>query len=126
MSPQFLKAQTLGDRLKAADPRSRVVSVAGKDRAAIMMGGHFTDQIWFWSGKSFATLKGTQRPTPTIVEKVNGAVAQAIATPETPSLPQACHDRSKAVSVGNRSVGVLQERKAGDWQGFRRWHRDCR
>jgi alkaline phosphatase len=50
VSPQYLKVPTLGDRLKAADPGSRVVSVAGKDRAAVMMGGHATDQIWYFAG----------------------------------------------------------------------------
>ncbi|MDP9065293.1 MAG: alkaline phosphatase family protein, partial [Pseudomonadota bacterium] len=48
VSAQFLKVQTLGDRVKALFPQSRVVAVAGKDRAAVMMGGHVIDQAWFW------------------------------------------------------------------------------
>ena len=39
VSPIHLRVPTLGDRMKAANPATRVVSVAGKDRAAVMMGG---------------------------------------------------------------------------------------
>src|SRR6059058_2499959 len=53
VSTQFLKVPTLGDRMKAADPRSRSVAIAGKDRAAIMMGGYGPDQRWYWTGKSY-------------------------------------------------------------------------
>lgn len=119
VSAQFLKAQTLGDRLKLANPKSRVVSVAGKDRAAIMMGGHAIDQAWFWSGKSFVTLQGVNQPTPPIVEKVNATVAAAIARPDSPTLPSLCRSRSVSVPVADRTVGILHERKAGDFTGFR-------
>lgn len=52
MSPQNLKVTTLGDELKlATGGRSRVVSLALKDRAAILMAGHAADQVlWFDSG----------------------------------------------------------------------------
>ncbi len=119
VSAQFLKAQTLGDRMKTADPKSRVVSVAGKDRAALMMGGHAMDQVWFWSGKSFVTLTGAAQPAPAIVTKVNDGVASALLKPETPVLPELCRSRSVPVSVADKSVGVLRPRPAGDWQGFR-------
>lgn len=46
--PQRLKVSTLGDWLKAAHPRSRVVSISGKDRAAIMMAGHHPDMVAWW------------------------------------------------------------------------------
>jgi predicted AlkP superfamily pyrophosphatase or phosphodiesterase len=118
-SAQFLKVPTLGDRMRAADPRSRVVSVAGKDRAALMLGGHGMDQVWFWSGKSFVTLRGITPPAPAIIDQVNAAVSSTIAKAEMPTLPEACRDRSRAVTVGDRSVGVLHERKAGDWPAFR-------
>src|SRR5437667_195415 len=88
VSAQFLKAQTLGDRLKSAGPGSRVVSVAGKDRAAIMMGGHAMDQVWFWSGKSFVTLKGMDQPTPAIVDQVNASIAVGVMKPDLPVLPE--------------------------------------
>lgn len=46
--PQKLKVTTLGDWLKEAHPRSRVVSISGKDRAAIMMAGHHPDLVAWW------------------------------------------------------------------------------
>jgi alkaline phosphatase len=119
VSAQFLKVQTLGDRMKAADSRSRVVSVAGKDRAAMMLGGHSMDQVWFWSGQAYVTLKGVERPTPAIIDTVNAAVTAGMAKAEVPSLPEPCRSRSSEVAVADKTVGVLRERKAGDWRGFR-------
>ncbi|HVU29390.1 MAG TPA: alkaline phosphatase family protein [Sphingomicrobium sp.] len=46
--PQRLKATTLGDWLKALHPKARVVSISGKDRAAIMMAGHHPDLVAWW------------------------------------------------------------------------------
>ncbi|HEX8937462.1 MAG TPA: alkaline phosphatase family protein, partial [Sphingomicrobium sp.] len=46
--PQRLKATTLGDWLKQKYPGSRIVSVSGKDRAAIMMAGHHPDLVAWW------------------------------------------------------------------------------
>ena len=43
-----LKVPTLGEWMKAADPRSRVYAVSGKDRAAIMMSGHGPDGVFWW------------------------------------------------------------------------------
>jgi predicted AlkP superfamily pyrophosphatase or phosphodiesterase len=119
VSSRYLKAQTLGDRMKLANPSSRVVSVAGKDRAAIMLGGHSIDQAWFWSGKSFVTLPGGQQAAPAIVQKVNSAVTAALAKPDSPALPAACRTRSAAVAVANKEVGVLHPRAAGDATAFR-------
>lgn len=120
VSAQFLKVPTLGDRIKAANPDSRVVSVAGKDRAAIMMGGHSMDQVWFWGGKSFVTLQGVTSPAPPIVASINASIASAVAKPEGAILPEACRSRSSLVVASDvKSVGVLHERKAGDFPGFR-------
>lgn len=119
VSAHFLKAQTLGDRMKTANPASRVVSVAGKDRAAIMMGGHAIDQAWFWSGKSYVTLADARGTPPGAVTQVNAAVAAAMDKPYMPALPEACRAHSAAVSVAGKSVGVLRERKAGDFPAFR-------
>ena len=46
-SPKNLNASTVGDELKNAGYPSRVVSIAVKDRAAILMGGHRSDvSVW--------------------------------------------------------------------------------
>lgn len=58
--PQNLKVTTFGDWLKQAEPKAQVISVSGKDRAAIMLGGHRPDLVaWWvdgvgWSTSSFA------------------------------------------------------------------------
>ncbi len=119
VSARLLKARTLGDRLKAIDPQSRVISVAGKDRAAVMMGGHAMDQVWYWSGTSFVTMPAAKEPTPQIIQSTNAAVAALIAKPAALSLPPACQTRSAPVSVAGHEVGVLQEAKAGDAGAFR-------
>lgn len=49
--PANLECPTLGDALKEASPSSRVVSISGKDRAAILMGGRKADlALWFDKG----------------------------------------------------------------------------
>jgi predicted AlkP superfamily pyrophosphatase or phosphodiesterase len=119
VSPHFLKVPTLGDRLKLAYAQSRVVSVAGKDRAAIMMGGHAADQAWFWGGKSFVTLTGIDRPPPETVIKINARVGAELAKGDVPALPDACRARSAPLVIAGHTVGVLQERRAGDLTRFR-------
>ncbi|MEH3102045.1 alkaline phosphatase family protein [Sphingomonas adhaesiva] len=114
-----LKVPTLGDMMKRADPRTRVVSVAGKDRAAIMMGGHNTDQIWFWGGKSFISLAGRQEPA--VVTRANTAVAALLAAPqEALPLPGYCKGLSQPIAVGEQTLGTGRfERAAGDAKAFR-------
>jgi alkaline phosphatase len=50
---------------------------------------------------------------------VNASVAATVAKDEMPALPEACRSHSRAVAVGDKNVGVLHERKAGDWPAFR-------
>ena len=38
-SPKNLKVETLGDVLRRADPRSKVIAISGKDRGAILLAG---------------------------------------------------------------------------------------
>jgi alkaline phosphatase len=119
VSAKFLKVPTLGDRLKAVSPQSRVISVAGKDRAAVMLGGHSIDQAWYWSSGSFVTLSTAKGPTPPIIEATNAAVAKLIAKPASTPLPAACQTRSVPVAVADHEVGVIHEAKAGDAGAFK-------
>lgn len=119
VSAQYLKVPTLGDRLKAADLQSRIVSVAGKDRAAVMMGGHATDQIWYFAGQSFVTLAG-RTETPTQIAKANTRIATLVAKPPKPRLPPICRSHAMAVALGeDKQVGTLTSSKPGDYKGFR-------
>ena len=50
-SPKNLLVQTLGDHLKAASPKSKVIGLAIKDRGAILPVGHKADAaFWFDAG----------------------------------------------------------------------------
>ncbi|MEH3105733.1 MAG: alkaline phosphatase family protein [Sphingomonas fennica] len=118
-SVKLLKVPTLGDRMKRADPANRSFAVAGKDRAAIMMGGHETDQMWFWGGRGFVTLKGHPGPVPAAIAAANARVATTIAAADTPPVPAACAAKAIGVPVGPRSMGEGIVRKAGDAGAFR-------
>ena len=116
VSPIHLRVPTMGDRMKRADPRSRVVSVTGKDRAAVMMGGHMTDAIWYLDPKklaSYVTMSDHDQMPPPIVQQVNARVAGVIAKPVTLALPPSCTAKSMPVKVGadGPTVGVLASPK---------------
>lgn len=54
-SPRNLQTQTVGDLLKRADRQSRVVTVSGKDRSAIMLGGRTADAVYWMEDTLFVT-----------------------------------------------------------------------
>lgn len=120
VSTKHLKVPTLGDRLKAVSPQSRVVAVSGKDRAALMMGGHNADLELYWDGKAFVALAGKEAALPAALAKVNASANAAIAKDYVPILPATCAARSHGVEVATGYVvGKLQTRKAADAKGWR-------
>jgi arylsulfatase A-like enzyme len=62
VSTHHLEAETLGDLMKKVDSRSRVAAIAGKDRVAVMLGGHQPDGRWWWSGDRFVSNPGASPP----------------------------------------------------------------
>ena len=121
VSDLHLRVPTLGDLMHRADPHSRIVAIAGKDRAAVMMGGHTPDQSWWWDGHAFVSHAGIAAPAP--VGRINERVADALAHGRDPMpLPDICESRSRAVAVPGRSqpVGAGRfARAAGDRGAFR-------
>ncbi|MBX9730412.1 MAG: alkaline phosphatase family protein [Sphingomonas sp.] len=120
VSDKHLLVPTLGERMKAANPATRVVSVAGKDRAAVMMGGHQVDELWWWDGKKFVSYAG--RATPPIVQQANDAVTARIAVAQPAMTMTAfCSTRDRAIDIGaGKTVGTGRfERKEGDTRAFR-------
>jgi predicted AlkP superfamily pyrophosphatase or phosphodiesterase len=120
VSDKHLRVPTLGERMKATNPDTRVVSVAGKDRAAVMMGGHKVDELWWWDGKAFVSYAG--RATPPVVARANAATAALLARPQAAlETPAWCAPHDKAVSLGEgKTVGTGHfERAAGDGKAFR-------
>ncbi len=55
MSPIQLRVPALGDRLKERWPRSRVFAAAGKDRAAVLLGGRRADGAFWFDDGEFVT-----------------------------------------------------------------------
>jgi predicted AlkP superfamily pyrophosphatase or phosphodiesterase len=73
-SPAFFDAFTVGDMLKARSPRSRVVGVSFKDRAAILMSGRRADGAYWYegSGGRFVTSSWYTAEAPGWLERWNG------------------------------------------------------
>ena len=123
VSPVHLKVPTLGELMKKANPASRSVAVAGKDRAAVMMSGQRPDQRWYWDGKRFATDLRTAAPPPVSVLAANQAVAALIASPGPALSPPAdCLAKAQNIAVGDGKLSVGNgrfARAAGDAKAFR-------
>jgi predicted AlkP superfamily pyrophosphatase or phosphodiesterase len=117
VSDVHLRVPTLGDLMRGADPRSRVVAVAGKDRAAVMMGGHNPNERWWWTGQAFVTHAG--RATPPAVAAANARAASALAALHgAMPLDPLCAGRSRAVTAGSRTVGEGRFARPANDQGL--------
>jgi predicted AlkP superfamily pyrophosphatase or phosphodiesterase len=120
VSSYHLKVPALGDRMKRADPRSRVAVIAGKDRAAIMMGGYNPDQRWWWASKEFVSHAGAASP---VIAEGNREITADIARGRgARDLPDVCKPHSRAVPVvgADKPVGEGRFlRAADDSRGFR-------
>ncbi len=120
VSDKHLLVPTLGERMKAANPGTRVVSVAGKDRAAVMMGGHKVDELWWWNKGQFVSYAG--RTAPAVVTQVNALIGKRFAEPAPAvPVPSVCIGRDRAVSIGGgKSVGTGHfDRPGGDARLYR-------
>jgi predicted AlkP superfamily pyrophosphatase or phosphodiesterase len=120
ISSQFLKVPTLGDRLKAIDPRTRVLSVSGKDRAAVMMGGHKADLTLWWNGKEFGTYADKAASVPASISPINVRATAAVAKPVAIPLPKHCQSLARPLAVSAKlTVGTLLPRTPGDASAWR-------
>jgi len=110
VSADSLLVPTLGDRMKERDPATRVVSVAGKDRSAIMLGGHQADLTLWWTSEGFVTYRGKESSIPKqITEDVNARLRQSYSRPTVPKLPAACAAKSRETKITDEiSVGTLK------------------
>jgi hypothetical protein len=78
-SPRYLMDSTVGDRLKRTNGgRSRVIAIAGKDRSAIMMGGHLADAAYWTEDTLFVTSSYYRSDLPDWVKRFNrsGAITR--------------------------------------------------
>src|SRR5205823_12499964 len=76
MSPVSLSEDSLGDRVKSRFPGSHVISVAIKDRAAILMGGRRADAAYWLDWKSGFISSSYYRYDPTLFDGNNDLFAR--------------------------------------------------
>ncbi len=107
VSSFHLRVPTLGDHMKRANPASRVVVVSGKDRSAVMMGGHDPDQRWWWWRGAFKS--HDEMATPPAVARENQRIAGAMTRSREPfPLPAVCEARSREIRIdrSDRRMGT--------------------
>ncbi len=119
-SVNHLLVPTLGDLMKARDPGAQVVSVSGKDRAAIMMGGRQADELLWLAPTGLTSYRGTAL-SPT-AQQASTAIAAAIgqARPGL-TLPADCATHDIAIPVNDKGGTVGTGRLARDAGDFRRF-----
>ncbi len=107
VSAVSLKVPTLGDRLHALHSGSMVVAVAGKDRAAMMLGGHTTDLSIWWDGKEFVARKqrSAQAYSEQHLVQINDEAHQSISLHATADLPPQCAGKSRFFGLESK-IGV--------------------
>jgi phosphonoacetate hydrolase len=108
--------------MKARDPKAQVVSVAGKDRAAIMMGGRKADELmWLDADRAHqlsrhhACRRPRSRRARSIAAAINAAAPRAGSFPPTaPRTTSRSRSATRAPSVGTGRLA----RDAGDFRAF--------
>ncbi|WP_167772798.1 alkaline phosphatase family protein [Ramlibacter humi] len=96
-SPRNLKADTVGDVLRQADPRAKVIAISGKDRGAILPAGHRgTAYMYMGSTGRFASTTYYMQQHPAWVEAFNAArpADRWFKQEWKPLLPEAAYARS--------------------------------
>ena len=79
-APTMLRAATLGDSIKLADARAKVVTISAKDRASILTAGRSADAaVWFDAQSPFFTTSTFYASEiPAWVTPINEAIAKMV------------------------------------------------
>lgn len=96
-SPKNLKVETVGDVLRRADPRAKVIGISGKDRGAILPAGKTgTAYMYMSSSGEFASTTHYMPKHPAWVDAFNAAKPADRWFKKTwqPLLPEAAYARS--------------------------------
>ncbi|MBC7471079.1 MAG: alkaline phosphatase family protein [Ramlibacter sp.] len=96
-SPRNLKVETVGDVLRRADPRSKVISISGKDRGAILPAGKSgTAYMYMGHSGTFASTTYYMQQHPAWVTDFNDRkpADKYFKAQWTPLLPEAAYARS--------------------------------
>lgn len=77
-SPKNIRATTLGDWLKAANPKTKVFSVGGKDRSTIAMAGQNPDGAYWYNRDTgnFTTSGYYTKALPAYIQSFNGTTPE--------------------------------------------------
>ena len=124
LSPRVLRVPTVGDQLKlASGGRSKVVSVTGKDRSAVLMGGFASDLTLWWDPPQArfvsSAFYGNEPVWLTTFNKTHPAIPKEGYTWDT-ALPRArytcCTDPDDRAGEGLRHglPATMPKRVAGD------------
>lgn len=125
-SPRQLLCYTVGDALKAEHPEARVVSLSGKDRAAILLGGHRPDlALWFDRKSGVFETSRYYGPPPPWLDRFNrregagGSGARAGFLGIDRSLLRLAMEASQALRLGEdaRADILALSFSAMDWVG---------
>ncbi|MFM9935588.1 MAG: alkaline phosphatase family protein [Novosphingobium sp.] len=115
-SVSHLLVPTLGERMKAVWPASRNAAVSGKDRGALMMGGHVIDEVYWWKSGAFASLDGRTLTPAAVNENTSLASVLSAGAPGF-ELPAWCAGKDRAVplqtSGTSASIGSLASGPSG-------------
>lgn len=98
-SPRNLKVETVGDVLRRADPRSKVIAISGKDRGAILPAGHAGTAYMYMGGSGrFASTTHYMQQHPAWVDAFNDdrPADRYFKAEWKPLLPEAAYARSAA------------------------------
>jgi predicted AlkP superfamily pyrophosphatase or phosphodiesterase len=118
VSAWHLKAPTLGDLMKRADPTALNVAVSAKDRAAVMMSGHEVDAAYWWVGQGFTTYNGRAPLASVAVQNAASAKVIAAGAPALP-VPAWCQAVDRATPIKDFTIGTYRfPLKAGDYRAF--------
>ncbi len=101
VSAYHLKVPTLGEYMKAADPRSRNVAVSAKDRAVMMMGGHTIDAAYWWKGAGFVTLAGRDLAPAALAQNAAITATLKVGAPALVA-PAWCAPTDRSVALGTK------------------------
>jgi hypothetical protein len=98
-SPKNLQAETVGDMLRKADSRAKVIAISGKDRGAILPAGHRgTAYMFMGSSGQFASTTYYMAAHPGWVDAFNGEkrADRFFKRPWAPLMAEAAYARSLA------------------------------
>lgn len=107
VSAEHLRVPTLGDYVKRQWPQSRNVAVSGKDRAAVMMGGHKIDEAYWYTTQGFSSFNNVTLADPVLTANMR---LLALINKGAPAMaaPAWCAARNRAVKAGEVTVGTYR------------------